>query len=57
MPYTREDPGRQFGNTQTDAYRRSIPTPKVPTMIDGDSGDLGVAHHPALSRGAACALR
>ena len=36
IPYTREDYGRQFGNTQTDAYRALNPNAKVPTMIDGD---------------------
>ena len=36
IPYTREDYGRQFGNTQTDAYRTLNPNSKVPTMIDGD---------------------
>lgn len=36
LPYTREDYGRQFGNTQTDAYRALNPNAKVPTMVDGD---------------------
>ena len=36
MPYTREDYGRQFGNTLTDAYRKLNPNAKVPTLIDGD---------------------
>ena len=36
LPYTREDYGRQFGNTQTDAYRALNPNSKVPTMVDGD---------------------
>jgi glutathione S-transferase len=36
LPYTREDYGRQFGNTLTDAYRKLNPNAKVPTMIDGD---------------------
>jgi glutathione S-transferase len=35
-PYAREDYGRQFGNTLTDAYRKLNPNAKVPTMIDGD---------------------
>lgn len=35
-PYVREDYGRQFGNTLTDAYRALNPTAKVPTLIDGD---------------------
>jgi glutathione S-transferase len=34
--YAREDYGRQFSNTDTDAYRKLNPTMKVPTMIDGD---------------------
>jgi glutathione S-transferase len=36
IPYTREDYGRQFGNTQTDAYRALNPNAKVPTVVDGD---------------------
>ncbi len=36
IPYAREDYGRQFGNTLTDAYRALNPNCKVPTMIDGD---------------------
>ena len=36
LPYVREDYGRQFGNTLTEAYRKLNPTAKVPTMIDGD---------------------
>jgi len=36
LPYTREDYGRQFGNTLTDAYRALNPNAKVPTVIDGD---------------------
>jgi glutathione S-transferase len=36
LPYTREDYGRQFGNTQTDGYRALNPNAKVPTVIDGD---------------------
>ncbi|MBX6329034.1 MAG: glutathione S-transferase family protein [Pseudolabrys sp.] len=35
LQYAREDYGRQFGNTDTDAYRKLNPTMKVPTMIDG----------------------
>jgi glutathione S-transferase len=34
--YVREDYGRQFGNTLTDAYRKLNPNAKVPTLIDGD---------------------
>jgi glutathione S-transferase len=36
VAYIREDYGRQFGNTATDAYRKLNPTGKVPTLIDGD---------------------
>jgi glutathione S-transferase len=36
VPYMREDYGRQFGNTTTDAYRKLNPNAKVPTLIDGD---------------------
>jgi glutathione S-transferase len=36
VPYVREDYGRQFGNTLTDAYRKLNPTAKVPTLVDGD---------------------
>ncbi len=36
VPYGREDYGRQFGNTQTDAYRKLNPNAKVPTLVDGD---------------------
>ena len=36
LKYTREDYGRQFNNTNTDAYRKLNPNMKVPTLIDGD---------------------
>lgn len=36
IPYSREDYGRQFGNTLTDAYRALNPNAKVPTLIDGE---------------------
>jgi glutathione S-transferase len=36
-PYTREDYGRDFGNTTTEAYRKLNPNSKVPTLIDGDT--------------------
>ena len=36
MPYTREDYGRQFSNTQTEQYLRMNPNAKVPTLVDGD---------------------
>jgi glutathione S-transferase len=36
LAYVREDYGRQFGNTLTDAYRKLNPAAKVPTLIDGD---------------------
>jgi glutathione S-transferase len=35
-PYIREDYGRQFGNTNTDAYRALNPNAKVPTLVDGE---------------------
>ncbi len=36
MPYTREDVGRQFNNTQTPEYLAKNPNAKVPTLEDGD---------------------
>jgi len=36
QPYTREDYGRQFNNTQTEAYLALNPSGKVPTLVDGD---------------------
>ncbi|AXK80909.1 glutathione S-transferase family protein [Pseudolabrys taiwanensis] len=36
MKYVREDYGRQFNNTNTDAYRKMNPNMKVPTLVDGD---------------------
>jgi len=36
MPYTREDVGRQFNNTQTPDYLARNPNAKVPTLVDGD---------------------
>lgn len=35
-PYTREDYGRQFSNTQDAAYLKLNPNGKVPTLVDGD---------------------
>jgi glutathione S-transferase len=35
VQYVREDYGRQFSNTNTEAYRQLNPTTKVPTLIDG----------------------
>jgi len=37
VAYTREDFGRQFGNTETDEYRALNPNAKVPTLVDGDT--------------------
>jgi glutathione S-transferase len=37
LKYVREDYGRQFNNTNTDAYRKLNPTMKVPTLVDGDT--------------------
>ena len=36
VPYVREDYGRQFNNTTTDAYRKLNPNARVPTLIDGN---------------------
>ena len=36
MPYTREDVGRQFNNTQTPDYLAKNPNAKVPTLLDGE---------------------
>jgi glutathione S-transferase len=36
VPYEREDYGRQFNNTQTEAYLKLNPNGKVPTLLDGD---------------------
>jgi glutathione S-transferase len=36
LKYVREDYGRQFNNTNTDAYRQLNPNMKVPTLVDGD---------------------
>jgi glutathione S-transferase len=36
LKYVREDYGRQFNNTNTDAYRNLNPNQKVPTVVDGD---------------------
>lgn len=58
LKYSREDYGRQFGNTNTDAYRKLNPNMKVPTMIDGDTviwesntilRYLAATHNPALT--------
>lgn len=35
-PYAREDYGRQFGNTDDEAYLSLNPTGKVPSLVDGD---------------------
>jgi glutathione S-transferase len=36
QPYSREDYGRQFNNTQTEAYLALNPCGKVPTLVDGE---------------------
>jgi glutathione S-transferase len=36
LKYSREDYGRQFNNTNTDAYRQLNPNMKVPTLVDGN---------------------
>jgi glutathione S-transferase len=36
VPYHREDYGRQFNNTQTEAYLKLNPNGKVPTLVDGE---------------------
>jgi glutathione S-transferase len=36
LPYRREDYGRQFNNTQDEAYLRLNPNGKVPTLVDGE---------------------
>jgi glutathione S-transferase len=65
VPYSREDYGRQFGNTLTDEYRKLNPNAKVPTLIDGDLviweshtilRYLAAVHRPALT-GASLAER
>ena len=65
LPYVREDYGRQFGNTLTEAYRKLNPNAKVPTLIDGDLviweshtilRYLAAVHGPALT-GASAAER
>ena len=37
LPYQREDYGRQFNNTQDEAYLKLNPNGKVPTLVDGDN--------------------
>lgn len=37
LDYSREDYGRQFGNTADAAYLDINPTGKVPTLVDGDT--------------------
>ena len=58
IPYAREDFGRQFKNTDTDAYRALNPNMKVPTLIDRDVSIweshtilryLASLHRPALT--------
>lgn len=56
--YVREDYGRQFSNTNTDAYRKMNPNMKVPTLVVGDLVAwesntilryLAASHNPALT--------
>lgn len=58
LKYVREDYGRQFNNTNTDAYRKLNPNMKVPTLVDGDLVSwesntilryLAAKHNPALT--------
>jgi len=58
LKYAREDYGRQFNNTNTDAYRKLNPNMKVPTLIDDDLVSwesntilryLAAKHNPALT--------
>jgi len=58
VKYAREDYGRQFINTNTDAYRKLNPNMKVPTVVDGDLviweshtilRYLAALHQPALA--------
>lgn len=58
LKYTREDYGRQFNNTNTDAYRKLNPNMKVPTLVDGDVVSwesntilryLAATHNPSLT--------
>jgi len=58
VKYVREDYGRQFNNTNTDAYRKLNPNMKVPTIVDGDLVAwesntilryLAARHNPALT--------
>jgi glutathione S-transferase len=60
LQYIREDYGRQFKNTDTDAYRAMNPHMKVPTLIDGDVVTweshtilryLAALHRPQLAGG------
>ena len=59
LKYVREDYGRQFNNTNTDAYRKLNPNMKVPTLVDGDLVSwesntilryLAAKHDPAAHR-------
>ena len=58
LKYVREDYGRQFNNTNTDAYRKLNPNMKVPTLVDGDLSSwesntilryLAATHAPQLT--------
>src|ERR1700737_4599299 len=41
QPYTREDYGRQFNNTQTETYLKLNPNGKVPTLTESEFGVWG----------------
>ncbi len=48
--YTREDYGRQFNNTTTPEYKKLNPEQQGADAGRRRCGDLGIQHHPALSR-------
>ena len=50
VPYEREDYGRQFDNTATRRVQGAEPDLQGADAGRWRHGDLGVEHHPALSR-------